>query len=91
MEGRDVILGLRPEAIFAAGTELPGAHRFVFERPVSVVEPTGPDTMILFHHVGTDIVARVRPEDARPEGALFQFEADMEKAKLFDADTTLRI
>lgn len=91
MEGHDVILGLRPEAIFAAGTELPGAHRFTFERPVSVVEPTGPDTMILFHHVGTDIVARVRPEDGQPEGTWFRFEADMEKAKLFDAKTTLRI
>ncbi len=91
MEGRNVILGLRPEAIFAAGTELPGANRFTFERPVSVVEPTGPDTMILFHHAGLDVVARVRPEDARPEGTLFSFEADMEKAKLFDAKTTLRI
>lgn len=91
MVGRDVILGLRPEAIFAAGTELPGPHRFEFARTVSVVEPTGPDTMILFHHAGLDIVARVRPEDARPEGTLFDFEADMEKAKLFDAKTTLRI
>jgi multiple sugar transport system ATP-binding protein len=91
MEGHAVILGLRPEAIFAAGTELPGAHRFIFERPVSVVEPTGPDTMILFHHTGLDVVARVRPEDAQPEGTLFRFEADMQKAKLFDAETTLRI
>ena len=91
MDGSEVILGLRPEAIFAAGTELPGESRFVFERPVSVVEPTGPDTMILFHHAGSDVIARVRPEDAKPAGTLFSFEADMEKAKLFDAKTGKRI
>jgi len=91
MDGSNVILGLRPEAIFAAGTELPGESRFIFERPVSVVEPTGPDTMILFRHAGSDVIARVRPEDAMPEGTLFRFEADMEKVKLFDAKTKTRI
>ncbi|MEQ9040423.1 MAG: ABC transporter ATP-binding protein [Silicimonas sp.] len=84
---RDVVLGIRPEAIFAAGTELPGAERFVFERLVDVVEPTGPDTMIVFQIGETDLIARVRPEDTRDEGTPFQFEADMTKAMVFDAAT----
>ncbi|KFE36197.1 ABC transporter ATP-binding protein [Thioclava atlantica] len=86
-EGHEVVLGLRPETIFAAGTELPGPDRFLFERPVEVVEPTGPDTMIVFEIGEVEVIARVRPEDARPPGTPFSFEADMSKAKLFDAKT----
>ncbi len=86
-DGHEVVLGLRPETIFAAGTELPGANRFLFSRPVSVVEPTGPDTMIVFEIGDMDLVARVRPEDSRATGEIFDFEVDMSKAKLFDAET----
>jgi multiple sugar transport system ATP-binding protein len=90
-DGRKVVLGLRPETIFAAGTELPGPNRFVFEREVDVVEPTGPDTMIVFNLGGQDLIARVRPEDARPSGTRFRFEVDMDKAKIFDSETGLRL
>lgn len=90
-DGRKVVLGLRPETIFAAGTELPGPNRFVFEREVDVVEPTGPDTMIVFNLGGQDLIARVRPEDARPSGTCFRFEVDMDKAKIFDSETGLRL
>jgi multiple sugar transport system ATP-binding protein len=90
-EGRAVVLGLRPETIFAAGTELPGPDRFVFERPVVVEEPTGPDTMIVFEIGGQDLIARVRPKDARKGGTTFRFEVEMDRAKLFDAKTGLRI
>ncbi|OOY10717.1 sn-glycerol-3-phosphate ABC transporter ATP-binding protein UgpC [Thioclava sp. F36-7] len=90
-DGHKVVLGLRPEAIFMAGTELPGPDRFVFERPVDLVEPTGPDTMIVFALGETEVIARVRPEDALPPGAPFSFEVDMGKAKVFDAETGLRL
>jgi multiple sugar transport system ATP-binding protein len=90
-EGRSVVLGLRPETIFAAGTELPGPDRFVFERPVVVDEPTGPDTMIVFEVGGQDLIARVRPKDARPGGTDFSFEVEMDRAKLFDGETGLRL
>ena len=90
-EGRDVVLGLRPETIFAAGTELPGADRFVFERPIAVVEPTGPDTMIVFEVGGHEVIGRVRPEDAKPVGTNFRFEVEMAKAKVFDRKTGMRL
>ncbi len=90
-DGHKVVLGLRPEAIFAAGTELPDADRFVFERPVEVVEPTGPDTMIVFEIGSVELIARVRPQDARPAGTPFSFEVDMSKAKLFDASSGLSL
>ena len=90
-DGHEVVLGLRPETIFAAGTELPGADRFVFERPITVVEPTGPDTMIVFEIGGHEVIGRVRPEDAKPVGAIFKFEVEMAKAKVFDRKTGMRL
>ncbi|WP_321343029.1 sn-glycerol-3-phosphate ABC transporter ATP-binding protein UgpC [Breoghania sp.] len=90
-DGHEVVLGMRPETIFAAGTELPGPDRFIFERPVEVIEPTGPDTMLVFTIGETELFARVRPQDAGPQGAPFRFEAEMSKAKLFDRKTGLRL
>ncbi|PHP65979.1 sugar ABC transporter ATP-binding protein [Zhengella mangrovi] len=90
-EGHEVVLGLRPETIFAAGTELPGADRFIFERPVDVIEPTGPDTMVVFQAGGTEAIARVRPQDAKAPGESFRFEVEMAKAKLFDGKTGMHL
>jgi multiple sugar transport system ATP-binding protein len=90
-DGHRVVLGLRPETIFAAGSELPGADRFVFDATVDVVEPTGPDTMLVFRIGDQEMIARVRPEDAPRADGAFRFEADMAKAKVFDAATGLRL
>ena len=70
---------------------LPGEDRFVFQRPIEVVEPTGPDTMIVFQIGEVELIARVRPQDAREPGSLFDFEVDMSKAKLFDAASGLSL
>jgi multiple sugar transport system ATP-binding protein len=63
----------------------------VFERNVDVVEPTGPDTMLVFTLGGQEAIARVRPEDRVPEGSSFRFSANTERAKLFDPETGKRI
>ena len=90
-EGHEVVLGLRPEAIFATGTELPAEGRFNFEAPVEVVEPTGPDTMLVFRIAGQEMIARVRPQDAPASAGPFSFEVDTTKAKLFDGETGQRL
>lgn len=90
-DGYEVILGLRPETIFGAGSGLPGEHRFIFERPVDVVEPTGPDTMLVFSIDEHELIARVRPDDAVAPGSIFTFEVEMAKSKLFDAKSGKRI
>ncbi|MBI3672035.1 MAG: TOBE domain-containing protein, partial [Rhizobiales bacterium] len=90
-DGYEVVLGLRPETIFGAGTELPGKDRFIFERLIDVVEPTGPDTMLVFDIGGSELIARVRPEDAPRAGEMFRFETEMAKAKLFDRKTGKRL
>jgi multiple sugar transport system ATP-binding protein len=89
--GRHLQLGLRPEAITREDTQGGLPHRFAFERIVDVVEPTGPDTMLVFTLGGQEAIARVRPEDSVPAGKPCCFVANMEKAKLFDPETGRRI
>jgi multiple sugar transport system ATP-binding protein len=84
---REIKLGLRPETIGRAGVQTPGPDIFAFERVIDVVEPTGPDTMLIFTLGGQEAIARVRPEDRSPAGTKYRFEVDMHKAKIFDADT----
>ncbi|MDD9732367.1 sn-glycerol-3-phosphate ABC transporter ATP-binding protein UgpC [Mameliella sp. AT18] len=83
-QDRRVVLGVRPEAITEGG---PDGTGFSFEREVEVVEPTGPDTMIVFSIGGNEMIARVRPSAARPAGTRMAFWVDMDKCKLFDPDT----
>ncbi|WP_333822469.1 ABC transporter ATP-binding protein [Pinisolibacter sp.] len=90
-EGQKVVLGLRPETIFAAGSRLPGPDRFVFEARVEVIEPTGPDTMLVFAFGDTEVIARVEPDSPATVGEAFRFEVDMAKAKLFDAASGKRL
>jgi multiple sugar transport system ATP-binding protein len=89
--GREVQLGLRPETITRQGMQQPGRNLFRFERTVEVVEPTGPDTMLVFTLGDIEAIARVRPEDRTEPGTRFPFEVDMGKAKLFDPDTGKRL
>jgi multiple sugar transport system ATP-binding protein len=89
--GREVKLGLRPETISRAGVQEPAPHIFSFERVIDVVEPTGPDTMLVFTLGGQEAIARVRPEDRMPTGTKYSFEVDMHKAKVFDAATGVRL
>jgi len=89
--GRKLWLGLRPEIITKAGSQKPGPELSAFERRVDVVEPTGPDTMIVFELGGIEAIARVAPGDHDPVGSVFRFEANMDKAKLFDPETGKRL
>jgi multiple sugar transport system ATP-binding protein len=90
-EGRELFLGLRPETVTHVGAHAEGAEVFAFERNVDVVEPTGPDTMLVFTLGGIEAIARVRPEEKVPVGHPFRFEVNMSKAKLFDPETGLRL
>jgi multiple sugar transport system ATP-binding protein len=89
--GKNVKLGLRPETITRARVSEETPELFRFERGIDLVEPTGPDVMLVFTLGGPAAVARVRPEDRTEMGASYQFEVDMAKAKIFDAETGKRI
>lgn len=89
--GGKLVLGLRPETIGRAGTHRPGTLTFAFDRAIDVVEPTGPDTLLVFTLAGTEAIARVHPDDKAPVDTLYSFEVDLGRALLFDPATGLRL
>lgn len=91
-EGDEIYLGMRPETIAHKGAhDAPEKDVFVFKRNVDVVEPTGPDTMLVFTLGGIEAIARVRPEEKVKPGETFEFAVNMGKAKLFDGKTGIRL
>ena len=90
--GREVILGVRPEAI----TDRDGADRNAraiecLDCQVEVVEPAGSDTFVVTHLCGKEVVARMRADaDVRP-GQVMPFAFNLEKAVLFDPESGRRL
>ncbi|MEQ8368019.1 MAG: sn-glycerol-3-phosphate ABC transporter ATP-binding protein UgpC [Roseicyclus sp.] len=89
---KDVMLGIRPEAI----TDPEGADRNAgniqsFTNTVSVTEPAGADTFVSTTISGKDCVARMRADADVHPGQAFEFAVNMDKAVLFDTDTHVRI
>jgi multiple sugar transport system ATP-binding protein len=91
-EGRDVILGVRPEAI----TDRDGADRNarvveLLDCTVEVIEPAGADTFAVAHLGGIEVVARMRADADIQPGQTMPFAFNLEKAVLFDPTTGLRL
>ncbi|CAM3300189.1 ABC transporter ATP-binding protein [Thalassospira profundimaris] len=91
--GKDVVFGIRPEALThkRTGSDEPGSQYVNFDSKVEVIEPTGADTMTVIEIAGKEIVARVRPDRQPKPGESMTFSADMSQISLFDPDTELRI
>ena len=91
-DGREIILGIRPEAI----TDRDGADRtsraiHIVEAPVEVTEPAGSDTFVVSHIGGRDVTGRLRADVAVRPGDRFPFAFNMEKAVAFDPGTEARL
>ena len=91
-EGRDIILGIRPEAI----TDRDGADRssaaiHEVEAPVEITEPAGSDTFVVTNMGGKDVTGRFRADVAVKSGDRFPFAINMDKAVAFDPKTEARI
>ena len=90
--GRDIILGIRPEAI----TDRDGADRnsqavHIVDAPVEVTEPAGSDTFVVSQIGGKDVTGRFRADVAVNAGETFPFAFNMEKAVAFDPQSENRI
>ena len=83
---RDVILGIRPEAL-----SLANGHEAEIEAVIDVVEPTGADTLAYFLLSGRTVVARLNPRDVEKPGTTLRLAADMSRASLFDPKSGDRI
>ncbi|MEZ5778070.1 MAG: sn-glycerol-3-phosphate ABC transporter ATP-binding protein UgpC [Paracoccaceae bacterium] len=91
-DGRDIVLGLRPEAI----TDRDGADRkskavHLVEAQVEVTEPAGSDTFVVSQIGGKDVTGRFRADVEVKAGDRFPFAFNMEKAVAFDPKTEQRI
>ena len=86
LDGRSVIVGIRPEHFVARGQSSAG-----LEGQVQVVEPLGSDTLVHFTLGEATLTARL-PPDMRPEvGRTLALGVDPTKLHLFDETSELAI
>jgi multiple sugar transport system ATP-binding protein len=80
-EGREVILGMRPEHLTLA----PDGRGFAAE--VQVTEPTGSEVQVLARHGEDDVVAVFRERFLPEPGEVIRLLPDLGHAHVFDADS----
>ena len=90
--GRELILGIRPEAI----TDRDGADRnarsiATVDAYVDVVEPAGSDTFVVTQLAGKAVTARMRSDVAVRAGSTMPFAFNLDKAVVFDPASGARL
>ncbi len=92
LDGRKVILGIRPEQICAYEPGDQGrADVFELTCKAHVVEPTGPDTLVFTQINNEKTTCRIHPDKAVRSGESMTIGLDISKAVLFDPETQKRI
>jgi multiple sugar transport system ATP-binding protein len=90
--GKEVILGIRPEAITdPEGADRKSGNIQPYANRVTVTEPAGSDTFVTMTLAGKDVIARMRADANVVPGEVFDFAVNMEKAVAFDPATQERI
>ena len=91
-DGREVLLGIRPEAITDPDSAERSSRNLAEVRNrVGVTEPAGSDTFATMTLGGMDVTARMRANVKLDRGEAFKFVFNMEKAVAFDPETEMRI
>ncbi len=91
-DGRDILLGIRPEAITdPEGADRKSGNIQPLANRVTVTEPAGSDTFVTMTLGGRDAIARMRADAAVSAGQIYEFAVNMEKAVAFDPATEGRI
>ena len=91
-DGKDILLGIRPETI----TDMDSADRkssniAKMENRIIITEPAGSDTFVSMQMGGKDVIARMRSDAAVVADQDFLFAINMEKSVAFDPATQRRI
>ncbi|MDW4498871.1 sn-glycerol-3-phosphate ABC transporter ATP-binding protein UgpC [Sulfitobacter sp. D35] len=90
--GREIMLGIRPEAITDPdGADRNGMAVHHIEAKVEVTEPAGSDTFVVTHLGGKEVTGRFRADVDVSPGKVFPFAINMDKAVAFDPETEQRI
>ncbi|WP_170327635.1 ABC transporter ATP-binding protein [Ruegeria arenilitoris] len=91
-DGKDVILGIRPEALTdVEGADHRSSHIESIRNTVTVTEPAGSDTFVATTIGGAECVARMRADAEVLPGQQAEFAFNMEKAVVFDPESENRI
>ncbi|MFI8744357.1 ABC transporter ATP-binding protein [Pseudomonas sp. NPDC077186] len=88
LQGRELILGVRPEQIQLAGA---AAAQPSLRAEVEVVEPTGPDTLVFVSLNQTKVCCRLAPDAAAQAGSSLELQFDPARVLLFDAASGERL
>ncbi|WP_256818791.1 ABC transporter ATP-binding protein [Pseudomonas putida] len=83
LEGREIILGIRPEQIALGAAEGNGLPAIRAE--VQVTEPTGPDLLVFVTLNQTKVCCRLAPDVACRVGDTLNLQFDPARVLLFDA------
>ncbi|WP_369959494.1 ABC transporter ATP-binding protein [Pseudomonas benzenivorans] len=89
LEGRELILGIRPEQLLQVSVG--GAVLPAIVAEVEVIEPTGPDTLAFVEINQTKVCCRLAPDAAPRVGQGLALQFDPSRALLFDARTGERL
>ncbi|MEM8822271.1 MAG: sn-glycerol-3-phosphate ABC transporter ATP-binding protein UgpC [Pseudomonadota bacterium] len=90
--GKDILLGIRPEAITDPEAADRDSNRIeTLSNRVGVTEPSGADTFVTMTLGGKDVIARMRADTTVASGEMFDFAVNMEKAVAFNPQTEARI
>jgi len=91
-EGREILLGLRPEALTDPdGADRKSANIVPLRSRIEVTEAAGSDTFVTTTLGGRDVIARLRADAEATAGDMFDFAVNMEKAVAFDPQSETRI
>ncbi len=90
--GKEILLGIRPEAITdPEGADRKSGNIQSLRNRVTVTEPAGADTFVTMTLSGKDAISRMRADASVAPGEDFDFAVNMEKAVAFDPATEVRI
>ncbi len=91
-DGMKVIFGIRPEAVNDRESVDRNAKSVaMFDGAVEIVEPAGSDTFVVTRVAGKELTARMRADADVRVGEKHAFAFNLDKAVLFDPQTTRRI
>ncbi|MGD8353424.1 MAG: sn-glycerol-3-phosphate ABC transporter ATP-binding protein UgpC [Pseudomonadota bacterium] len=89
---REILLGVRPEHISDSLPDLvEDSHVYELECRVTVVEPTGADTIVFVKLNNREVTCRVHPDSAKKPGENMKLVTDMSRVFFFDPETGERI
>ena len=91
-DGAKVIFGIRPEAVNDKESIDRNAKSVAtFDARVEIVEPAGADTFVVTRAAGKELTARMRADTPVRVGENHTFAFNLDKAVLFDPQTSRRI